>query len=85
MRVGLSGLTRRKIIKARLPHDLRKQLPFVQGGEPREDDALIAVVKEICLAHERYLAEEKAKGNSGGYSNTNDWDSGRNGKGKKRE
>ena len=83
MRVGLSGLAWQKIVKAGLLHGLWKQLPFVQGGEPFEDDALMAVVKEMCLSHKRHLAEEQAKGNLGGNSNTNDGGSGHNGKGKK--
>lgn len=56
-KVGLSGLGWQKIIKAGLSQELRKQLPFVQGEEPKEDDALIAVVKWMCLSHEQYLAE----------------------------
>ena len=50
LRVGVIGLTWREITKASLPHSLREKLPFVQGGKPHEDDALIAVAKEICLS-----------------------------------
>ena len=42
MKVGLSDHDG-NIIKAGLHEELRKQLLFVQGGEPKEYDALIAV------------------------------------------
>ena len=29
------------------------------GGKPEEDDALIAVMKEVGLAYEQFLREEK--------------------------
>ena len=33
----------------------------MQGGKPEEDDALIAAMKEVGLAHEQFLREEKLK------------------------
>ena len=33
----------------------------MQGGKPAEDDALIAAMKEVGLAHEHFLREEKLK------------------------
>ena len=44
-----------------LPHELRKDLAKLQGGKPEEDDALIAAMKEVGLAHEQFLREEKLK------------------------
>ena len=46
-----------------LLHELRKDLAKmpVQGGKPEEDDALIAAMKEVGLAHEQFLREEKLK------------------------
>ena len=64
MRVGLSGFPWRKAIKRGLSQELRKQLAQVPGGEPDEDDPLIAKLKEIGYAHEEFLAEEKAMGHS---------------------
>ena len=33
----------------------------MQGGKPEEDDTLIATIKEVGLAHEQFLREEKLK------------------------
>ena len=33
----------------------------MQAGKPEEDDALIAAIMEVCLAHEQFLREEKLK------------------------
>ena len=33
----------------------------MQGGKPEEDDALIAAMKEVGLAPEQFLREEKLK------------------------
>ena len=33
----------------------------MQGGKPEEDDALIAAMKEVGLAHEQFLRDEKLK------------------------
>ena len=33
----------------------------MQGGKPEEDDALIAAMKEVGIAHEKFLREEKLK------------------------
>ena len=33
----------------------------MQGGKPEEDDALITTMKEVGLAHEQFLREEKRK------------------------
>jgi len=76
-KVGIAGITWREVIKDGLPHELRKELAKVKGGEPEEDDALMGALKEIGLAHEKFLAEEKVRGNSGGGQ-----DSGAKGKGK---
>ena len=44
-----------------LLHELRKDLAKMQGGKPEEDDALIAAMKEVGLAYEKFLREEKLK------------------------
>ena len=33
----------------------------MQGGQPEEDDALIAAMKEVGVAHKQFLREEKLK------------------------
>ena len=33
----------------------------MQGGKPEEDDALIAAMKEVGLAHVQFLREERLK------------------------
>ena len=33
----------------------------MQGGNPEEDDALIAAMKEVGFAHQQFLREEKLK------------------------
>src|SRR5258708_1130516 len=68
LKVGIAGLAWREVILEGLPHDLRKELSKFRGGEPEEDDALIAAIKEIGLSHERFLASEKARGSSGGVT-----------------
>ena len=47
LKAGVTGLTWRKIIQAGLPHPLREKLAFGQGGEPQEDDALIAITTPL--------------------------------------
>ncbi len=63
-KVGIAGITWQEILKDGLPQVLRMDLAKVKGGVPDDDDALIVAIKEIGLAHERFLAEEKARGNS---------------------
>ena len=47
----ISGRAWRTMLVKGLPHELRKDLAKMQGGEPEEDDALIAAMKEMGLAH----------------------------------
>ena len=56
-----SGRAWRSMLVKGLPHELRKDLAKMQGGKPEEDDALIAVIKEVGLAHVQFLREEKLK------------------------
>ncbi len=79
-KVGISGMTWREILKDGLPHELRKELAKVKGGEPEEDDALVVAIKEIGLAHEKFLAEEKMRGGQ----SEGKTDSGAKGKGKRK-
>jgi len=64
--VGISGITWRKILKDGLSTELWQDLAKVRGGVPEEDDAVIVAIKKIGLAHERFLREEKLRGNSQG-------------------
>ena len=49
----------RSMLTMGLPPELRKHLAKMQGGKPEEDDALIAAMKEVGLALEQFLREEK--------------------------
>ena len=60
-KANISGCAWRSMRVKGLPHELRKDLAKMQGGKPEEDDALIAAVKEVGLAHEQFLREEKLK------------------------
>ena len=64
-KVHLFGFPWRELIVNGLNPEFRKDLAKIQGGKPEEDDALVAAVKEVGLAHERYLQDEKRRtGNS---------------------
>lgn len=58
IKVGLQGLVWRKVIKAGLPEVLLDRLSPSMGGEPQEDDALIACIKEHGLSLERRNEEK---------------------------
>ena len=60
-KANISGRAWRSMLVKGLPHELRKDLATMQGGQPEEDDALIAAMKEVGLAHEQFLREEKLK------------------------
>ena len=60
-KANISGRTWRSMLTKGLPHKLRMDLAKMQGGKAEEDDALIAAMKEVGLAHEQYLREEKLK------------------------
>ena len=60
-KANISGCARRSMLVKGLPHELRKDLAKMQGGKPEEDDALIATMKEVDLAHEHFPQEEKLK------------------------
>ena len=60
-KANISGRAWRSMLTKGLPHVLRKDLAKMQGGKPEEDDALIAAMKEVGLAHEQFLREEKLK------------------------
>ena len=58
---NISGRAWRSILTKSLPPELRKDFAEIQGGKPDEDDALITAMKEVGLAHEQCLREEKLK------------------------
>ena len=58
-KVNIPGRAWRSMHVNGLPHELRKDLAKMQGGKPEEDDALIAAMKEVGLALEQFLREEK--------------------------
>ena len=60
-KANISGRAWRSMCTNGLPDELRKVLAKIQGGNPEEDDALIAAMKEVGLAHEQFLREEKLK------------------------
>ena len=60
-KANISGRAWRSMLSKGLRHELRKDLAKMQGGKPEEDDALIAAMKEVGLAHEQFLREEKLK------------------------
>ena len=60
-KANISGRTWRSILTKGLLHELRKDLAKMQGGKPEEDDAWITAMKEVGLAHEQFLREEKLK------------------------
>ena len=49
MKVGMSGVMWRELIKEGLPDFILDLLPLTQGGEPQEDGALILCIKEHGL------------------------------------
>ena len=52
MKVGMSGVTWRELIKEGLPDFILDLLPLTQGGEPQEDDALILCIRDHGLNYE---------------------------------
>ena len=60
-KANISGRTWRSMHVKGLLHELHKDLAKLQGGKPEEGDALIAAMKEVGLAHEKFLREEKLK------------------------
>ena len=60
-KANISGYAWRSMLVKGLPHELHKDLAKMQEGKPEEDDALIAAMKEVGLAHKQFLREEKLK------------------------
>ena len=60
-KANISGHAWRNMLVKSLPHKLRKDLAKMQGGKLEEDDDLIAAMKEVGLAYEHFLREEKLK------------------------
>ena len=59
MKVRMSGVMWRELIKEGLPDCILDFLPLTQGGEPQQDDALILCIKEHVLNYERRQGEKK--------------------------
>ena len=57
----MSGRAWRAVLVNGLPHELRKDLAKLRGGKPKEDDALLAAIKEVGLAAEEFSRDEKLK------------------------
>ena len=64
MKVGMSGVSWRELIKEGLPDFILDLLPLTQGGEPQEDDLLILAIKEHGLSYERRQSEKKQAGST---------------------
>jgi hypothetical protein len=65
IRAGLYGLTWREALKNGLNDHLLDRIAYTAGGEPEEDEALIACMKEHGLASERRTKERKTSGDGG--------------------
>ena len=59
MKVGMSGVMWRQLIKEGLPNFILGLMPLTQGGEPQEDDALILCIKKHGLNYEGRQGEIK--------------------------
>ena len=59
MKVGISEVMWRELIKGGLPDSILDLLPLTQSGEHQEDDALILCVKEYGLNYERRQGVKK--------------------------
>ena len=59
MMVGMSGVMWRELIKEGLPDFILDLLPLTQGGEPKEDEALILCITEHGLNYECRQGEKK--------------------------
>ena len=64
LRAGLYGLAWREALKNGLDANLRSRLAYTAGGVPKEDEALIACIKEHGLASEELIRDEKSLGNT---------------------
>ena len=60
-KANIAGRASQSMLIKGLPHQLRKDLAKMQGGKPEEDNSLISAMKEVGLAHEKFLREEKRK------------------------
>ena len=60
-KANISGRARRTVLVNGLPHELRKDLAKLCGGKPKEDDALLAAIKDVGLAHEECSRVKKLK------------------------
>ena len=60
-KANMSGRAWRTVLVNGLLHELRKDLAKLCGGKPKEDDALLAAIKEVGLAAKEFFREEKLK------------------------
>ena len=60
-KVNMSGHAERTVLVNGLPHELRKDLAKLRGGKPKEDDAMLAAIKEVGHAAEEFSRDEKLK------------------------
>ena len=66
----MTGRAWRTILVNGLPHELRKDLAKLRGGKPKDDDALLSVIKEVGLAHREFHRDEKLKDKGPGATPT---------------
>ena len=57
----MSGHAWRTILVNGLPHKLCKDQAKLRGGKPKEDDALLAAIKEVGLSAIEFSRDEKLK------------------------
>ena len=60
-KANISGRAWQSMLVKGLLHEFRKDLAKMQRGKREEDEALIASMKEVGLAHKQFLREENLK------------------------
>lgn len=65
-KAGVSGIHWRKTLLRGLSEKFRLNIATMRGGIPKDDDDLIAAIKEVGLVLEEHQREEKASGGNSG-------------------
>ena len=58
-KVNMSSHTWRTVVVNGLLHELQKDLAKLRGGKPKEDDALLAAIKEVGLAATEFSRDKR--------------------------